>query len=123
VNHTSFRRWAIAVWAVPAIVIGLLGMHFMAAPTLDAMPSMSANAMDAHSAPAVMPGDEASSNDQMLMGMACILALLTSMLAAGMPSVRAWIISRPATVSQIVAAGARATLRAPSLTALSIRRT
>ena len=84
--RSSWRRVVIALLAVPAILIGLLAMHFLASESLaPESHSMTASAADspmvavAHNeAPAPVGCDEMCAPTHDMLGMACVLALLVS---------------------------------------------
>jgi len=84
--RSSWRRVVIALLAVPAILIGLLAMHFLASEALaPEAHSMSASAAEspmlavAHNeAPAPEGCDEMCAPTHDMLGMACVLALLVS---------------------------------------------
>ena len=85
--NPGWRRYAIALLAVPAILVGLLAMHFLASEShspgahsvsMSAADSVApAVAHDDMPTPAVAHDPMPAPTDEML-GMACVLALLVS---------------------------------------------
>jgi len=84
--RSSWRRVVIALLAVPAILIGLLAMHFLASESLaPEAHSMSASVAAPpipgnthHEAPAPEGCEEMCGPTHDMLGMACLLALLVS---------------------------------------------
>jgi hypothetical protein len=131
VTQRITRRRIGALFAVPAIVLGLLGMHYLAHPDEGAMPEMGAVSvsgmpdMAAAGTTAIGGGAMESSGtpDHIMMGMACILALLATLFIAAGPFAGAVSLRRATDLGRAIAVGTLAALRPPSLIVLSIRRT
>jgi hypothetical protein len=130
--HSSWRRVVIALFAVPAILIGLLAMHFLASESLaPEAHSMSASVADYptlvnmhNDEPAPEGCAETCGPTHDMLGMACLLALLVS---AILIIFRVFFFRFRAAAVVLQAIGARLSaltpLSPPSLHILSISRT
>jgi hypothetical protein len=131
VTQRKTRRRFGALLAVPAIVLGLLGMHYLAHPDDGALSEMGAvivtgmHDMAAPDPTAIGGGamEKTGTPDHMLMGMACVLALMATLLIAAGPSAGAVSLRRATGQGHAIAVGTLSAPRPPSLIVLSIRRT
>jgi hypothetical protein len=118
VTQRITRRRFGALFAVPAIVLGLLGMHYLAHPDEGAVPEMGAVSVSG-----MLDMAAPATPDHMLMGMACVLALMATLLIAAGPTTGAVSLRRSTDLGRAVAVGTLSAPRPPSLIVLSIRRT
>ena len=130
--RSSWRRGVIAVLAVPAILIGLLAMHFLASETMTpASHLMTVSAADSpmiadaqDGAPVTPECGPTCGPAHDMLAMACVLALLVSIVLIMLPVFLSRIHSIGAAVQVIQARlSALAPPFPPSLYALSISRT
>jgi len=141
VRSTAWRRVLIAVFAVPMLLVGLFAMHVLEASgdpagqhsamsmsmSMATSPSMSSPvAPSSVSAPlvhTVAACDQFCGSAHDMGAMACILAILITVLALAIASSpNGWISPRPLAARIASAPRSLAIPRPPSLTALSISR-
>ena len=143
VRSTAWRRVLIAVFAVPMLLVGLFAMHVLEASgdpagqhsamsmsmsmSMATSPSMSSPvAPSSVSAPlvhTVAACDQFCGSAHDMGAMACILAILITVLALAIASsLNGWISPRPLVARIASAPRSLAIPRPPSLTALSISR-
>lgn len=131
VRSTAWKRWLIALVAVPAVLVGLLAMHALAAAheatshSESSLVSPSGVALIVDSVPAADAAEcgEVCGPAYDMGAMACLLALLLCALAVAMtPGLGGWNISDP-TRALLAKALSLTPPAAPSLERLSISRT